>query len=502
MMTSSKTLGASVLALSMFTTAGWSLTAEEAWQNWQDQAALSGKQTLTNTGTAKSGDTLTVSGLAFSMSIDEVTTTGELGDVTFTENSDGTVTIQVPESYDMNFLVKPEFGEVVDVTLNINQSGLSLIASDAGGASTFSYSAPSLEISVTKVLVDGEDLPMQADVKLGATNGSYTMSPTSPPEVTQLFSAASADLTVKVKEPDGPGAFNMSVSSANLSSTSKGAGALYFGGEDLPKLLKDGLSTAGSFVYGSTVFDMDFQDDSDSFAAKGAMNGGTLAVTMDKDQLTYNVTNNGMNVSASGSEIPLPEVSFGLGSSAYTLVMPLGQSNEPKPFVLSMAMNELSLIDGIWNLFDPGAVLPREPATVTLDLSGQANWLIDIFDEDAFLATDIPAQIHALSISNLLVDVVGTQLTGEGSFTFDNNDLATFGGMPAPNGSMNIKLVGANALLDKLVTMGFVTSDDAATAKLMSGMVLRPGEGEDTLVSEFGVTPDGNVTANGIPLPF
>ena len=41
---------------------------------------------------------------------------------------------------------------------------------------------------------------------------------------------------------------------------------------------------------------------------------------------------------------------------------------------------------------------------------------------------------------------------------FDNTDMETFDGMPAPTGSLNLMLVGGNALLDKLVAMGFAHS--------------------------------------------
>ncbi|MBT0957854.1 DUF2125 domain-containing protein [Alphaproteobacteria bacterium KMM 3653] len=496
-----KTLTCSAAALAAFATAGWSLTAEEAWQNWQDQASSAG-QTLTSTGTAKDGNTLTVQGLGFAMSDDEVTVSGTLGDAVFTENADGTVSITVPDSYDISFVVAPEFGEKVDATVNIMQQGLTMTASEAGGAQTFNFAAPSAVIEVTKLLIDGEELPMDLVVKLGAMTGSHSTSPTVPPEVTQLMNIASLDMNVAVTEPGGSGTFTGNLAMANLVSTSKGSASGMFNMEDMGTLLKDGFNTNGSLLYGASVFDMAFSDGTEEFMTNGSLNGGNITLALNKDQLTYNVNNNGMNISMSGSEIPLPEVAFGVGSTAYNFLMPLAQTNEPKPFVASVEISDLTVIDGIWNLFDPGAVLPRGPANLNFDLAGQANWLVDILDPASMAAVEMPAQIHAISLTDLLVDVVGTQLTGDGSFTFDNNDLATFGGFPAPNGQVNLKLVGANALLDKLVTMGLVPQDQANTAKLMSGMVLRPGEGEDTLVSEIAVRPTGEVTANGVPLPF
>jgi hypothetical protein len=50
--------------------------------------------------------------------------------------------------------------------------------------------------------------------------------------------------------------------------------------------------------------------------------------------------------------------------------------------------------------------------------------------------------------------------------------------------------------------MGLLPSDQAAGVRMMSGLLLRPGGGEDTLLSEITITPDGKILANGAPLPF
>jgi hypothetical protein len=69
--------------------------------------------------------------------------------------------------------------------------------------------------------------------------------------------------------------------------------------------------------------------------------------------------------------------------------------------------------------------------------------------------------------------------------------------MPAPTGAANIKLVGANGLMDKLVAMGLLPEDQAMGARMMMGLFAVPGEGDDTLTSKLEVTADGQVLANG-----
>ena len=42
--------------------------------------------------------------------------------------------------------------------------------------------------------------------------------------------------------------------------------------------------------------------------------------------------------------------------------------------------------------------------------------------------------IHSLDVDELQLTVAGADLTGTGAFTFDNEDMMTWGGMPAPDG--------------------------------------------------------------------
>ncbi|MEL6412108.1 MAG: DUF2125 domain-containing protein, partial [Pseudomonadota bacterium] len=81
--------------------------------------------------------------------------------------------------------------------------------------------------------------------------------------------------------------------------------------------------------------------------------------------------------------------------------------------------------------------------------------------------------------------------------TFNNEDLSTFSGFPAPDGAIDLSLVGGNGLLDKLVAMGLVPEEQATGARLMLGLFTVPGTEADSLTSKIEVRPDGQVLANG-----
>jgi hypothetical protein len=110
---------------------------------------------------------------------------------------------------------------------------------------------------------------------------------------------------------------------------------------------------------------------------------------------------------------------------------------------------------------------------------------------------EVPGQLHALTLKELQVKIAGADLTGSGAFTFNNDDLETFDGLPAPTGDINLKLVGGNGLLDNLIKMGMVPQDEAMGVRMMMGLFAVAGDGEDTLTSKIEVKDDGSIFANG-----
>ena len=168
---------------------------------------------------------------------------------------------------------------------------------------------------------------------------------------------------------------------------------------------------------------------------------------------------------------------------------------------LGLTLGDFTMSDLIWGIFDPGGQLPRDPATIALDLGGKAKLFYDLFDPEQMEAVEsegaIPGEINALDINGLTVRAAGAELTGEGAFTFDNTDFETYDGMPAPDGAVDLKLTGANGLLDTLIAMGLVPEDQAMGVRMMMGLFAVPGEGEDSLTSKIEVKGDGQILANG-----
>jgi len=249
---------------------------------------------------------------------------------------------------------------------------------------------------------------------------------------------------------------------------------------------------------GSTQFTLD--EDGSVTEGRTSSESGEFDIAMSDDGLTYALTTTGMNLAMSGRDIPLP-VELAMQETGFNLTVPVSKSDEEQDFELGLTLGDFTMSEMLWGMFDPGGQLPRDPATIALDLGGKVKLFYDLFDPEQMEAVEsegaIPGEVNALDINALTVRAAGAELTGEGAFTFDNTDLETFDGMPAPDGEVDLKLTGANGLLDTLIAMGLLPEDQAMGVRMMMGLLAVPGEGEDSLTSTIEVKSDGQILANG-----
>ena len=145
------------------------VTAEDVWANWQESMSLYGEGGLTVAGESRDGDTLTISGVMLSMEDSDAAMSAELGDLTFTENGDGTVSIGMANSYPISITGDDD----VTVTMVVEHSGLDLVASGDPEAISYDLSADRYGIVVTEIA--GPDGTMDSDIRFVANDvaGAY-----------------------------------------------------------------------------------------------------------------------------------------------------------------------------------------------------------------------------------------------------------------------------------------------------------------------------------------
>lgn len=490
--------GTTAILLALGNTAFADVTGADVWNNWKAMAQGTG-QTFTPGSEVQSGDTLTISDLQIGMDTPEMTVSGSIGDITFVDQADGSVIMTMSPSYTMT-ITSADGADDVEAVITVAQPDISMVASGGDGAVTYDFTAPSISMSVTSLVIDGDPVEIVAGMSMTDAVGSYVITEGDIPQMESGMTVASMLVSIDMNEPDGgEGKLTASFDFSDVAIESLGALMYSADPEEMLALMTAGASTAVNMSHGAHVFNIDFKDRRDAFAASGTAESGLLEVSVSEDAISYAVGNTGLDFTMSGSEIPLPEIAASMGEIGFSFLMPASASDVPEDYALNVTLADLSVSDMIWGMIDPAAQLPRTPATFIIDAVGTASLMFDLFDPESMMKveSDIPAELNSLNINQIVLEIAGAALTGNGAFTFDNTDLETFDGMPAPTGALDLKLVGANALIDKLIAMGLLPEEQAMMGRMMMGMFARP-EGEDTLTSKIEINgAEGSISANG-----
>ena len=474
------------------------VTPEEIWQNWQDMTTSYG-QAIKSTSVTRNGDTLQVEGAAISTDDGKGTATNvQMGTINFKDLGDGTVEVTLPDSYpiSMKTPAKDETSQPLDLAITLSQPGMKIIASGTAAETGYAISAPSMNIKITDA--SGASPDNSGDITLTGVTGKYLVAGTDTKTLDSAFAAKSMDIAINAKETAEPFDMKLTASYADLTGTSKGTFLGVAAMENMATALQSGFAVDGGFSYGKNTFNLQVTDETGPTQIAATSDGGSLTVGLDKSRLSYGVASKAAAFTISGASIPIPEVKVSYSEVLFNLAMPVAKSDTPEDFAFTTKIVDLAMSDDIWAMVDPTGGLPHDPATIILDTKGTAKLTVDLMDEaaTAALGDAPPGELNALDLTDLTVKIAGAALTGSGALTFDNTDLTTFQGMPVPTGKIDLKLVGANTLLDKLIAMGLVAEDQAMGFRMMAGMFTKVGEGEDTLTSTLEFKDKG-FFANG-----
>ncbi|SMX46366.1 DUF2125 domain-containing protein [Actibacterium lipolyticum] len=473
------------------------ITAMEVWENIQALGKSYGEQI---TGTvSQSGDVLTISDATLTHETPDATATGSFGQIILTELPNGTVEITLPTEFPFTMAMTPETGEKIDVPMVVNQSGLKAIVSGTADDSVYDYSADQLGFAIIGMTVEGEEIPVNANFAMMAVSGNYEVSNG---EMRALKSSGKVDkllLDVGAEFPEENGSFAAKFEIEDMVSKSSGMMPLEANPQgNLAEDLAGGMAVDALLTYGASNYSFDFDAPDGKGTVKGGAENGSFSVTLADASFDYGIKSFGSHLTLTSTQLPIPALAATMESSAFNLKMPVAKTDAPTDIGLVTQINGLALNEDVWALFDPTAILPRDPATLLVDLSGKARWLFEITNPEAMAdITTAPGEIESLDINGIELSVAGASLTGDGAFTFDNSGTGEMGGMPKPAGTLNLQLNGGNGLMDKLVEMGLLPQEQVMGFRMMLGLFARPGEGDDALVSEITMTEDGQVLANG-----
>ena len=530
------------------------LTAEEVLADHLNLLSGYGLLEMTTTGTTESPTGLTVEGFVGSYTDDDARIEVRTPGMILTEAADGSVSITYADTLPIIIHADPAHEDPVTVTLTLQSEGLT--HSVSGEVGNITHDIAFDKMTIGEFTIDppeaAEDLNFAGDITIAGFKSTIHLDDGEPVErrvelnIAEMTQAITAVVPTDI-ELDTPGTAYDTEGMGNLvfdfALRELSSVVNYMGGEiprhganislghlhfDQSSTLPeeegkiDGSATVTDFFlnYEAMISIEDFENDLlqallDGQYISGALNYGSMAYDFDIDTPEGAMTNalvsgasenrfsfsehavtffsNSVDLSARMGLPPMPD--FPISEFGYSLkrgfadfLIPLTPAEEPQPFHLRFAYEGLSVDDDLWNLFDPQARIPRTPANLSFDLDGST-----VIFADPFAAEDEPPlRDTEATLNSLRLSIAGAEFSGTGKA----RDTSTPGN-PAGVGELDMTLTGINTLLDTLVDMGLLPSEQAMGARMGLGLIARPGDGADTLVSKIEVNEEGQIFANG-----
>ncbi|MFZ3583265.1 DUF2125 domain-containing protein [Loktanella sp. DJP18] len=485
--------GACITALMIAPAAHADVTAQQVWAAWQDSMTQYASGAEVTTGAVdEQGNTVTVTDFALTSDSDGDTFKMTIPQVVFTGADDGTVAITLSES------VPVEIGSPngTAIALSIAQTGTAITASGSPEDMTYDVAADQYVIAIDSLTTPEGPVTGDMRVTLNTVSGNSNTRTGDTNASTYDVTVGTADILVDIATPEDE-SLMLSGKVDGIASTGSSSAPADLDFSDPAAIFGGEYTAQGSYTSGPSAYIINV-DGTSTMNGTSTTGPGTMTYAIGPEGLGYEVSVTDVAAELTSSEMPFP-FSLSAGSYDVALQAPVAPTDAPAPLRLLLGLSDVTVNDEIWAMFDPASALSHDPATIRLDVSGAAKLDVAVMDpaQAAALAGQpgFPGEIESLTLNDLTIDAVGLNVSGTGEFTFDNTDTTTFPGMPRPEGSATFDIVGANALIDKLIEMGLIPAEQAMMPRMMLGMFAKP-TGEDALQSVIEVK-DGQVLANG-----
>lgn len=510
------------------------VTPAQVWENLQEYGTEYGYQV---TGEVEdTGNTLTVTDAVFSMPSETGSSTVTLPKMTFQETGDARVRVVVEGdvAVDSRFMAPvpqetaedaPEAGadapadppasdaapEMVEMAMTgtIRLPGNEMVVSGTPEDMLYEFTYPTLEFDFALPTEPGQDrtIPVTGSVTNLAGSQRNVAATDGRMDTTFDMKAARAAMQIDAEMPAddagvGGGTMNFQVALTNLASqgTGKTPSQSFDLGTQMAEALAAGLDLDTTLTYETLQgsFDVAGKDENgQDQSGKGSFATGAtdIAFQMSEQGLGYKAATADATAEMTLGTLPFP-ISYAVERIAAEMLIPVSQADAAQPFKFVYALEGLTFADAIWNLFDPTSQLPRDPASLTVDVSGDAVVSQDLFDPaQAEPQADTPPQApfapRTLTVNRIALDAVGATADITGSLEFGDNP-------NEPVGQLTGSFEGVNGLMDKLVAMGFVPQEQMMGMRMMLAMFAKPDEGNpDRLTSEIEFREGGQIFANG-----
>ncbi|MBM9596178.1 DUF2125 domain-containing protein [Roseitranquillus sediminis] len=462
------------------------VTPRQVWEDWI--AAAEADAASYGTGSVEEdGGRLVVTDLAMTLLTEKGGYALTVDEVVFAQNGDGTVSVTMSPGYVVTLTGETEDGTATEARLRIDHPELEMIVSGDEAERRHAYAAPELTITLLEATEGGEPVDLAGALTLSDVAGTYDVNDGAAPRDSSLI-AARAEARMSGDDPEGDGTFELDLVIDDVRADNLTA---FFEGEMTEEslALQDGAARSGMLRFGPLSYTLATEGgEAGAATIAGTSRSGELTASLSEEGLRYGAVNRDSALTLSGDRIPFPQLRMSMAETAATLAMPVLPSDEAQRFDAEVRLLDLKLDESLWSMIDPAGILPRDPATLVVDVTGEA-----VLDRNLLQASESVPEIEALDIEELRLSLAGAELVGKGAMEFRDGSTAA---MPQPVGTLDLRLTGGLALIERLVQMGLIPQEQAMGARMMISMFSRPGPGQDELLSTIRFTEDGQVLVN------
>lgn len=502
------------------------ITPAEAWDHMVEQYSRMG-YTVTEGSRDEAGDTLTITDAVMATENENATSTMTMPKVVLNQTGDGNVHWVVEgDITGQTVAIVPDQDDLT-ISYTVTAAGNETVTSGSVEDLTHDFKVDTMTMKMDMPVEEGVSLPLEFVVQdLTGSQRSLRPSPDAAEETTADFKTGEITFNVTGEElPTEGGTGPTRIAAEGKLASVEGSGKIVLapGEFDMQTQLTEAIEAGTMFEFslthgaGEMSYDMSGPDEGGqdfSFTGSSTMSGGDLTGSLSSEGLHYGGTSNDAQATIQVSQLPFP-ISYGIKSGKFDLKMPVLASEEANPFSLVATISDLTVDDAIWGLFDPQAKLPRDPASMNIDVSGDLLLKSGLFDmaeaasqmpepaaddTDATAPVETPVameqpEVYNLKINEILLKVAGAEATVTGELTGANGEPIS---EDPPVGQIHGRFVGINTLLSTLGEMGLIPADQLMATRMGMAMFAKPVEGEeDTLETDIEFREGGSVFANG-----
>jgi len=439
-----------------------------------------------------SGNALTLNDVSLSYAIPDTKSemTVNIGWIKLTDTGDGSVRMTMSKTSNFDIALARKNKDIIRILAHVGLDGFSTLISGDIAAMTLDSKAAATTFVIDKISTPKGTVDANVTVSAADFTSRYSIKTLAgnARKIDGKFGAGTIEIKVNATEPTGDGVFTMNNEIASVAGAFAGTMPEKI---DMKNILGSGTSYDASYDMGKSAIDLSYKSVKDQFSVTGGAQGANLATKISPDKLSYGFSQKGVDLTVSSSKLPVQNVNVTYDTLEFGVGMPLKKSNKPADFHLKTALRGLAVSENVWSMFDPGKVLPRDPATIAIDLDGTAIITANLTDPDSL--KDLrgpPALPLSIDLNDLTVSVAGALLKGSGAVRFDPDRILT------PIGAVILRLKGGFGLMDKLVQIGLLPENTSMGFRAMLGAFTKP-VGDDELETKIKMTKDGRIMANG-----